>query len=73
MNPDAIMISKLYLDSIPVGLLGIVHCRAAGLASFPTIDAELNAGATVLAKDIWQRVRRKTPPIAIEQLRFSRT
>lgn len=69
MNPDAIM-TKLYLDSIPVGLLGlfIVGLLASQLS---TIDAELNAGATVLAKDIWQRVRR-TPPNPIEQLRFSR-
>jgi solute:Na+ symporter, SSS family len=69
MNPDAIM-THLYMDAIPMGLLGIfiVGLLASQLS---TIDAELNAGATVLAKDIWQRVR-KTEPSSDERLRFSR-
>lgn len=69
MDPDAIM-TQLYVTSIPIGLLGIfiVGLLASQLS---TIDAELNAGATVLAKDIWQRLRR-TVPSADEKLRFSR-
>jgi len=69
MDPDAIM-TQLYVNSIPIGLLGIfiVGLLASQLS---TIDAELNAGATVLAKDIWQRLRR-TVPSADEKLRFSR-
>ena len=69
MDPDAIM-TQLYVNSIPVGLLGIfiVGLLASQLS---TIDAELNAGATVLAKDIWQRMRKRMPS-ADEKLRFSR-
>jgi SSS family solute:Na+ symporter len=67
--PDEIM-THLYMNAIPMGLLGIfiVGLLASQLS---TIDAELNAGATVLAKDIWQRVR-KTEPTSDEKLRFSR-
>ncbi len=69
MDPDAIM-THLYMNSIPMGLLGIfiVGLLASQLS---TIDAELNAGATVLAKDLWQRVR-KSKPTSEEKLRFSR-
>jgi len=69
MDPDAIM-TGLYTSSIPMGLLGvfIVGLLASQLS---TIDAELNAGATVVAKDIWQRLRKKEPT-GIERLRFSR-
>ncbi len=69
MNPDAIM-THLYMNAIPMGLLGlfIVGLLASQLS---TIDAELNAGATVLAKDIWQRAR-KTEPTPDERLKFSR-
>ena len=69
MDPDAIM-TQLYVSSIPVGLLGvfIVGLLASQLS---TVDAELNAGATVVAQDIWQRLRRSVPGAA-EKLRFSR-
>ncbi len=69
MDPDAIM-THLYMNSIPMGLLGIfiVGLLASQLS---TIDAELNAGATVLAKDLWQRAR-KSVPTSEEKLRFSR-
>ena len=69
LDPDSIM-TQLYVNSIPVGLLGvfIIGLLASQLS---TIDAELNAGSTVVAKDIWQRLRR-TEPSAGEKLRFSR-
>ena len=69
MDPDAIM-TQLYVSSIPVGLLGvfIVGLLASQLS---TVDAELNAGATVVAQDIWERVRRSAPSAA-DKLRFSR-
>jgi solute:Na+ symporter, SSS family len=69
MDPDAIM-THLYVNSIPMGLLGIfiVGLLASQLS---TIDAELNAGATVVAKDLWQRWR-KTEPSPAEKLRFSK-
>ncbi|HUU26562.1 MAG TPA: sodium:solute symporter family protein [archaeon] len=69
MDPDAIM-TQLYVSSIPMGLLGvfIVGLLASQLS---TIDAELNAGATVVAKDIWQRLY-KSEPSGDEKLRFSR-
>ncbi|HLA40580.1 MAG TPA: sodium:solute symporter family protein, partial [Candidatus Glassbacteria bacterium] len=69
MDPDAIM-TQLYIKNIPVGLLGvfIVGLLASQLS---TIDAELNAGATMVAKDIWQRLRRSEPSDE-EKLRFSR-
>lgn len=69
MNPDAIMIT-LYTQSIPAILLGLF---IAGLLSgqFSVIGAELNAGATVISKDIWMRIR-KTEPTPAEKLRFSR-
>ncbi|MEA2062332.1 MAG: hypothetical protein U9P14_01420, partial [Gemmatimonadota bacterium] len=69
MDPDAIM-TQLYVGSIPMGLLGIfiVGLLASQLS---TIDAELNAGSTVVAKDIWLRMR-KTEPSSSEKLRFSR-
>jgi len=69
MDPDAIM-THLYVNSIPAGLLGIfiIGLLASQLS---TIDAELNAGSTVVAKDIWQRLRRSAPSPA-EKLRFSR-
>lgn len=68
-DADSIM-TQLYVNSIPAGMLGlfIVGLLASQLS---TIDAELNAGATVLAKDIWQRARR-TEPSGEERLRFSR-
>ena len=69
MDPDAIM-TQLYVNSVPVGLLGIfiIGLLASQLS---TIDAELNAGSTVVAKDIWQRWRR-TEPSAEDKLQFSR-
>ncbi|MBW7995530.1 MAG: sodium:solute symporter family protein [Candidatus Glassbacteria bacterium] len=68
-DADSIM-TQLYVSRIPLGLLGIfiVGLLASQLS---TIDAELNAGATVLAKDVWQRLRR-TEPTGEQRLKFSR-
>ncbi len=69
MSVDAIMI-QLYTSLIPTIFLGLF---IAGLLSgqLSVIGAELNAGATVLAQDIWQRWRR-TEPSPQQKLRFSR-
>lgn len=69
MNADAIMM-QVYTTAIPTIFLGIF---IAGILSgqLSGIGAELNAGATVLSKDIWLRVR-KTEPSPAQKLRFSR-
>jgi len=69
MNPDAVM-TQLYKSSIPTVFMGIF---ISGLiaSQLSGVSAEINAGATVVAKDIWQRLRR-TEPSGTEKLRFSR-